>query len=173
MDLNLKEHLIRSVDSIKSKIRDMKNVEDNTDIVMKKILKPVTEPITALVKQSNNVRQPILISKEKNNNDSGTSSYLDDTECGNTYSDDADCGNGDSTDSEYEDLEYEDSNQEIDNGNSKNIDILKRGSLQKDDLISLYNNTIGVNVPFGIRNENENLLMGRSTVKLSKTEGTK
>lgn len=149
----------------------MKNVEDNTNIVMKKILKPVAEPITAFINQSNNVKQPMHVPEERVNNNSETS-YFQDSDCAS---------------SDLSDLEYKECNQEINNinfnkrpdisqeyqyknnNNSQDIKELKRSSLQNDDLINLYNNTIGVNIPFGIRNENEKLFMGKSNVKFSKT----
>lgn len=157
MDLHLKENLIRSVDTIKSKIRDMKNAEDNTDIVMRKILKPVSEPITSFITQSNHIKQTMNTPEERTtNNDSETSTYFE------------------NTDSCVSDLsgDYTDCKQDNDNSECMQDPPLKRGSLQKDDLINLYNNTIGVNIPFGIRNENKQLFMGTSVVKLSKTDNS-
>lgn len=157
MEQNIKKELIKSVDSIKHKIRDMRNVEDETNLAMEKILKPVSKPLTTFIKQNSYPRhgEVFSIDKEKESDESDTSTSYEDTEY---------------YDSNLSDISKFDFKQE----NTHFTDFIKkgatkRGSLEKDDLVSFYE-TIGVNIPFGIRNENKQLYMGSSSVKMSKTD---
>lgn len=51
LNSNIKKQIIESVDSIKTKIKHMREIDDDTDVAMKKILKPVTEPLQTLIEK--------------------------------------------------------------------------------------------------------------------------
>lgn len=69
MEQSVKEQLIKSVDSIKSKIKQLRKEEDQTEFAMSKILKPVADPLRAFVdsnRSSNKINMEKCLSLDKN-----------------------------------------------------------------------------------------------------------
>lgn len=147
MDRKIKIELMRSVDSIKNKIRQMKNQEHEINLSFGKILKPVTEPLQALVAAKN---------KSCNIKQDKYSSFLDSE--GFHSVDDLVTAN--SSDNSLNDCDLSPKKLSADEIKD-NYDT----SLQKADILGIYD---GVNIPFGLRTENKTLMVGNSIVSFSK-----
>lgn len=148
MEKNIKIELMKSVDSIKSKIKQMKNQEHGVNLALDKMFKPVSEPLNNLVKSrflenDNNVENVIspnsttIVSDE---NSSSSSNKCDDFH-------DA-VLNSVSTPKKEKENDVE-------------------TSLESEDIYGIYD---GVNVPFGIRTESKTLMMGNEVVSFSKID---
>lgn len=159
METEIKKQLIKSVDNIKNKIKIIQNEEDDANLKFKKVFKPITDNLETMI-NGNEKEKPTLnvsidMSKNDTNNDHNfCSNYEDFTK--NILMDSND-------NSQYYDFTDEDRspNQNIN-------DTLM--SLDKEELMDIYDNNL--NVPFGIRCENKNLMMGNSKVTFSSTSNT-
>lgn len=155
MEKNIKMELIKSVDSIKNKIKQMKNQEHTMNMSLDKMLKPVTDPLKTLV--DSNVERNLEKTKNMENSTLTHSVEMESNE------------NNASSSTKFNDY-YEPklNSAQLLEQNPKsdlldNLDI----SLEGDDIHGIYD---GVNIPFGIRSENRTLLMGNSVVSFSKID---
>lgn len=147
-----KEQLIKSVNAIKMKLKQMRDNEDITDLTMNRVLKPVAEPLKALLD----------VGFSRQNKDENKLEPLD---------------NHNSSDSIYEDVEEkEEDGNNFDEikfssplkdhyrvNEAKDIEKPLERSLDKDDFEDIYEN---INVPFGVRTENKQFLMGNEKVRI-------
>lgn len=60
MDVEIKTQLIKSVDSIKNKIKKIKNEEDAANLKFKRIFKPLTDNLVTLIKAGDDKDKQIL-----------------------------------------------------------------------------------------------------------------
>ncbi|XP_069361695.1 uncharacterized protein [Maniola hyperantus] len=157
MEQNLKKQLLQSVNSIKNKLKHMRNVDDHTDLNLNRILKPITAPLKVLVDTS----KPTCKEEKKNKEPNEEMSH------GNL-----------SKIMENEDLnekKYDSHTGKFNNNNEDKIDSFEKNiytdldiSLEKDDIIDIYDN---MDIPFGIRKESDkNIMIGNSEVRFTKIE---
>lgn len=159
MDKYVKKEIIESVNSIKSKIKEMRNHDSDADTALKKIFKPITDPLQDLVRLEKGVRykkQHKNISEKsdlfENSNSTTSDEIYDDA---NTEIDSLD------ESSDISRTSFED-NVKIDK-NSQEIEPMEV-SISKEDITDIYEN---IRIPFGIRHENKMFKMGNSDVKFS------
>lgn len=151
MEKNIKIELMKSVDSIKNKIKQLKDQEHSMNLSLDKMLKPVTDPLKTLVDSNINMQKI---------------KHLENTTLTNSGDIDLDDINTSSS-TKFEDC-YE--------PKLNSTQLVKKSPKMKlpDDLeISLadiYGIYDGLNEPFGIRSENKILLMGNSVVSFSKID---
>lgn len=152
MQVNIKEQLIKSVDSIKNKIKTIQNEEDTANLKFKQVFKPITDPLETLIKANDKNKPTLNISRDETIR--RFSSSIDDAP---DYESFKECIKIDSNeDSEcYKDV--------LTRNPIKNCDDTLI-SLNKEDMMEIYDN---MNVPFGIRSENKKLMMGNSKVSFS------
>lgn len=152
MQINIKEQLIESVDSIKNKIKTIQNEEDTANLKFKQVFKPITDPLETLIKANDKNKPTLNISRDETIR--RFSSSIDDAP---DYKSFKECIKIDSSeDSEcYKDVLTRYPIKYCD-------DTLI--SLNKEDMMEMYDN---MNVPFGIRSENKKLMMGNSKVSFS------
>lgn len=150
MEKKVKEQIINSVDSIKFKLRQMRDQEDQDNIKLSKVFKPITEPLHSLIKAKN--------SAEFDSNDIDKScSNLDETgTIVNT-----------SNSSEYQD--FDDSSEENKKTESVEFNSLPEleRSLKKEEFAEICE---GVDIPFGIRRNNNKIMLGNMPVTFSKVD---
>lgn len=149
MEVNIKEQLIKSVDSIKNKIKTIQNAEDVDNLKFKKLFKPITDPLETLIKV-NDKNRTILGTRKGDDNTMRRCSSSIDFENFKEF---------------IEKYSNDDSESYNCTGNDSENDTFM--SLNKEDMIEIYDNNM--NVPFGIRSENKNLMMGNSKVSFSFT----
>lgn len=149
MDKDVKEQLINSVNNIKSKIRMIKNAEDEADIKYKKVFKPIIDPLSTLIKEKDSVTNASNDNMDKLNSSIDYENFVDSVP---------------RQSSSYEDSEYYDYAEE----SPKPKDMLQ--SLEKDDVMNIYDN---INIPFGIHTKNDKLMIGNTTVCLSAANNDK
>lgn len=163
MEEEIKEQLIKSVDSIKNKIRMIQNEEDSTTLKLRKMFKPITDPLGTLINVNRNVN-PILDNfKSFHGNNT-----IGDLNC-SIESEKSWCKADSNTDSEYYDDTVDISHNSENNSNlvqSLNDTLV---SLKKEDLIDIYDN---MSIPFGIHSNNNILTMGNSPVTISVSNKT-
>lgn len=147
MEKNIKIELMKSVDSIKNKIKQIKNQEHEVNLSLDKMFKPVSDPLKTLI---NSKRFTENIKHDENVSESSGLSESD-TNCEST--------------SKYEDFHDADTifSSSPKNDVKNNLEI----SLDSEDIYGIYD---GNNVPFGIRTDNKTLKMGNSIVSFSKIE---
>lgn len=159
MEEKIKKQLIQSVNSIKSKIKQMKYEQDQTDFTMNKLLKPVADPVKQLVidlaDNSRNSgkgesKRKSRKKEEENNAANVTSSSIK--------------LNSSTASSEDFYTDIEDDNEDCDK-ESENDERTLLTSLSKDDVLNMFED---LNVPYGVRNIGTDLLMGNSKVVFSK-----
>lgn len=157
METDIKEQLIKSVDNIKNKIKMIQNKEDAASLKFKKVFKPITEPLETLIKVNKNVSSNSNISQSSNKN-----STFGELNASLQYENFKDLIKNDSNEgSEY--YEYNDEEENDDENSMKSFnDTLS--SLRKEDVLDMYGN---INVPFGIRSQNNKFMMGNSLVHFS------
>lgn len=164
---NIKEQLIKSVNAIKNKIKEMKNEQDQTDLHLKQIFKPITNPLREMVEISKNhtKRKKCDDVKSEVHNTSLKSSAITG-----------------SNDSMYEDIQNENSDfsLSVDRDHSDSEEVYFKSPhnretrvskldtpiltmIAKDNLLD-ENNTL--NIPFGIRCEENKLMMGNLPIHL-------
>ena len=149
----IKEEIIKSVDSIKHKIKNMQDNDHITNLNLNKILKPVTKPLEALVQNNQSKlsvsKYPYFKEQKRSRNSSITSSIYPDFE-------------NDDVNTSFNNI-YEPKQEEC----AQNIE-----KSYVNDSVNI-NNVIGsnltdnINVPFGVRCENNSLMIGNSYVKFS------
>lgn len=147
MESAIKEQVIQSVEAIKDKIKRMKNEESENEIKFSKIFKPITDPLKTM---------DLSLSKlntQKNSEFDQTDSFKTGNE--SVYLDH-------NKDSNY-DQEYDDNIQ-----SSIFTPEIKVGrfSTPKSNIDS--DKSKKFNIPFGIRKENEKLLIGNSEIQFCK-----
>lgn len=150
MSLNIKEQIITSSNIIKNKLKQLRDIEDQNNLELNKIFKPVTEPLTQMIESNQNnvkcdfnvraVQVPVCLDNVITSTPSKP--Y-------NKQSLDEDA----STDHVDSDSEYYTDTDNIDN---------KDVSITKKYLSSLYD----INIPFGVRKVGEQLKMGNLAVKI-------
>lgn len=141
MQENIKEQLVRSVDSIKKKLRDIRSKNDEHDLKVKKILKPLSDPLNHLIEMKNN-KYESTVNKQNKYEKFEPKEYT-------RYH----------TEDESFDVESNVSSEKFEDTES-----ILETSLNKDDFLNVCDN---VNVPFGVRRVNSNLFMGSSKINLS------
>lgn len=159
MEKDVKTQLIKSVNAIKYKLKQMRENEDLRDLTINNMLKPVTEPLRILVKDHNeNSKEPKIICNSNTSfqefNESGKGDEEDNTLNSESFYEDANV----SDNSNPDELEQYSVCKE-DGSTSEYGDVLKK--------IYRQNN---FHIPFGIRSENKKLMMGNSSVRLVKME---
>lgn len=142
MDVNIKEQLIKSIDTIKNKIKTIQNEEDTASLKFKKVFKPITDPLETLIKANDKDKTIFDISKDGSNT-LGTLSSSPDYESFKEFI---------KSDSN-ENSECYKSNLSRNLFKESNDTVL---SLNKEDMMEIYDN---MNIPFGIRSENKNQIM--------------
>lgn len=153
METNLKKQLITSAACIKKKIKMMQDEEDAANLKLKKVFKPITDPLETLIQANDKKTTSLNISNTLNEND--TPMDLNSSIVYEKFQDQLEADS--SKHSEYYDFDNDGKNSQS-NANDTLI------SLKKEDLQDIYDN---INIPFGIRNENKKLMMGNSVVTLS------
>lgn len=164
MERNITEQLIKSAENIKTKIRPMLDEENQTDLTMNKILKPVSDPLNVLVKSNYpcDSKSRRNIYNENDNTCSSSSNTFKGNASTSTLYEDFD--NSTVSDKD-EDMKSSD-NDDYDKIPSKVKSMLETSS-KKEDIAEIYDS---INVPSGVRKENNKLLMGNSSVILSAME---
>ncbi|KAL4702266.1 hypothetical protein ACJJTC_002861 [Scirpophaga incertulas] len=160
MNKEIKKQLIKSVDSIKNKLKEIQSEEDAANLKFKKVFKPITDNLETMISGSDKDKATLNVSIDMSNRqiEDDRDSSLDYKDIGKnaqTYANEI---------SEY----YDDTDDDRNPYNKIN-DTLK--SLDKDDIVEIYNNN-NINVPFGVRSENKNLMIGNSKVTFSSTSDT-
>ncbi|XP_047035544.1 uncharacterized protein LOC124641502 isoform X3 [Helicoverpa zea] len=152
MEKNIKIELMKSVDSIKNKIKQMKNQEHSINLTLDKMLKPVTDPLKTLVDSNKTI--------EKIQNLENTHSNSEDVELSDINT---------SSSTKFEECYTPELNSVQFVKKSPQTESLEdlEISLEGHDIHDIYE---GVNIPFGIRSENKKLLMGNSIVSFSKID---
>lgn len=159
MDQTIKEQLIKSVSNIKNKIKTIEREENAANLKFKKVFKPITDNLESLIKGNDNKDKPAInfsidmtnSNISNSNEDCVSSEYEDSKEMINVESD--------------ENLKYFDYNKIDDKQHTFENDSNTQMTLRKEDIHDFCDNNI--NVPFGIRCENQNLMMGDSKVSFS------
>lgn len=156
MDTDVKEQLVKSIDIIKNKIKVIQNEEDAATLKFKKVFKPITEPLETLIKVNKSVSPNSNISQSSNKNRT-----FGDLNASLEYEGFKDFIKNDSNEGseyyEYTDDENNDENSIVSLNNTLS-------SLKKEDVIDMYGN---INVPFGIRSQNKQFMMGDTLVHFS------
>lgn len=156
MDTDVKEQLVKSIDIIKNKIKVIQNEEDAATLKFKKVFKPITEPLETLIKVNKSVSPNSNISQSSNKNRT-----FGDLNVSLEYEGFKDFIKNDSNEGseyyEYTDDENNDENSIVSLNNTLS-------SLKKEDVIDMYGN---INVPFGIRSQNKQFMMGDTLVHFS------
>lgn len=160
---NMKEQIVKSVNSIKNKIRMIKNEEDSENLKFQKIFKPITDPLKTLTHLGEKDDNYSAFNKSFESDDStgGLTSFL--------HYKDAPNSNKSSSDEDSEYYDYANDDNFDDMGSNEETNDITLMSLKKEDVIDIYDN---INVPFGIRSENKKLMMGDSIVHFSTSKGT-
>lgn len=165
MDQNIKHQIVQSVNSIKNKLKHMRDTEDQTHLRLNRILKPVTEPLKALVSNPASVNKDKKLFNGTNNNNNNNLLYYSpvknkDNQSKNHKSD------NDKISNVLKSPEYSKDNED----KTDSIYELNQAdvSLQKDDIIDIYDS---MDIPFGIRKDQDNnIMIGDSMVRFSKIE---
>lgn len=155
MSLDLKQQIITSAETIKNKLKQLKDIEGQKNYELTKIFKPITEPLSEMLQSNQNkatqelninpIRVPVtfeamssstpIIHKRKRKLDETDSEYYNDMEDSKAlFSDD------------------------------KDVDV----SITTKYLRGLYD---GLNIPFGVRKVDDRLMIGNVVVKFVLGEG--
>lgn len=159
MDTEIKEQLVKSVDNIKNKIKEIQSEEDAASLKFKKVFKPITDNLETMIKAHDKNTPTLNVSIDMNNRDIG-----DDLNSSLDYEEFSKNVHTDSS-SEYYDYTNDEGEKEVGIPNKNLDDTL--ASLKKDEIIDIYGNYI--NVPFGIRSENKKMMIGNAKVSFSTT----
>lgn len=155
MDYNVKEQLIKSARTIKNKIKQMKNEEEESEFKFKRMFSPVIKPLEAIT--SFNKLKPEIIDTNKPKDDLNNSSMQSDSS------------------SLYEDLDNADNvyvseiNQKMKNESINPITSTKMVvNIDKPfQLDEKYQIDDTLTVPFGVRYEDNRLMMGNELVQFT------
>lgn len=153
METNVKEQIIKSVKSIKNKIKLIQDEEDTANIKYQKVFKPIIDPLKSLIKVN-----------ENENSTSNNGNVDENYKIGNLNSSLDSNISKDITDSDEESEYYSEGDKSPSNRNDDTLMLLK-----KEDFVNIYDN---INIPFGIRSENKKLMIGNSNVKFSVMRNT-
>lgn len=152
MSFNIKEQILTSSNAIKSKLKQLKDIEDQNNYELSKIFKPVTEPLTEILGSKkidlnvNTIRVPVKIENKMSSTPLIHQQAQDDDLEIKTYNSDSEC---------FFDTKEEDATTL----EGDPLDI----SLTTKYLSGLYED---INIPFGIRKNGDKLMMGNVIVKL-------
>lgn len=155
MEAEIKKQLIKSVDSIKNKIKMIQNEEDEANLKFKKVFKPITDNLQTIINPNDKDKPSLNVSIDMRNKDH----EADISSCLNNerYKD---VGANSNESSEYYDYtDNDDDRSPFKREHNKLI------SNEMNELINTYNTTM--NVPFGIRRKNDKFMMGNSEVKFT------
>lgn len=162
MDHEVKEQLIKSVNNIKHKIKTIKNNEDAADIKFRRVFKPITDSVETLGRRPDKNIPAINFNISKESVDECTS--LEDLNSSVNYKDfEKNIESGTLISSNCFDDCVDDDNDDA-SVPTKNNNTL--ASLNKEDVLELYTSN-DINVPFGIRSNNQTLMIGDSKVLFS------
>lgn len=152
MEKNIKIELMKSVDSIKNKIKQMKDQEHSMNLSVDKMLKPVTDPLKTLVDSNKTI--------EKIQNLENTHANFGDMEFSDINT---------SSSTKFEECCAPEPNSVQFLKKSSQTELLEdlEISLEGHDIYDIYE---GVNIPFGIRSANKKIFMGNSIVSFSKID---
>lgn len=155
MEQHIKEQLIKSVNSIKQKLKGMRDEDDETEIKLKRVFKPIIEPMKVIsdivFKPKNDRIYEKIISTSKSSDSSIHEDFQDSM---------------DNTTSEK-------------NLNESNYDLktpikFENINVQSDEIIPLWmfdekivSESNVLNIPFGIRSSSKQLMMGNEPVKFT------
>lgn len=153
MENNLKKQLITSAACIKKKIKMIQDEEDAANLKLKKVFKPITDPLETLIQA--NDKNTFSLNTTNTINENDVPMDLDASIVYEKFQDQLEADS--SKHSEYYDFDNDGKHSQS-NVNDTLI------SLKKEDVLDIYDN---INIPFGIRNENKKLMMGNSAVTLS------
>lgn len=158
MDTEIKKQLIKSVNNIKGKIKEIQSEEDTANLKFKKVFKPITDNLETIIKANGKDKPTLNVSIDMSSRDK-----MEDRNSSLDYENFSKNVQVDSNESS----EYYDYTDGDDKSPYKSLnDTLM--SLEKEEVIDIYNNS-NINVPFGIRSENKNLMIGKSKVSFSST----
>lgn len=142
MEQNIKEQLIKSVNSIKNKVKQIKDEEQSNDLKINNFFKPVTIPLQILADKKNSQFE-YNMEKKAETVDKNSLTLKDFADANDSYN------------SKISENYTEEEN---------NIKNLMETSLSKNELADLYDN---MNIPFGVRENDKKFFIGNSRVKLS------
>lgn len=145
--------LMKSVDSIKNKIKEMKSQEHTMNLSLDKMLKPVTDPLKILVDSNSSIE------RIKNKENAALSAFEEIESDENNAS--SSINSNDYYEPKLKPAQLLDQNPQRELADNLEM------SLEGDDIHGIYD---GVNIPFGLRSENKTLLMGNSIVSFSKID---
>lgn len=168
METKVKEQLIRSVKAIKNKIKEMQNDEVENEIKYNKIFKPITEPLKAIDAAFN--KENSKVSNLKQNDIQNPEIEMPSTYHKDIENDAGDFDDDDlyETDSSEHSTSKEDSTFFIPNKFETKNAKLSTPVRSWINVGNLCENPNTLQVPFGLRNENEKLMVGNSEVRFSK-----
>lgn len=152
MEKSIKEQLIKSVSSIRSKLKQMQDNEDKIDYTMNKMLKPVAEPMKAYLK-TEHLRHKNMEKKHLENDSSMMFNQSDNSSNISKYED---------VDNSSVSFSDDDMNETVKQSNNDLDKVLER-SLNKEDIGEIYDD---INIPFGVRKEKNDFFMGNAKVNL-------
>lgn len=142
MEAVVKKQLIKSIETIKKKAKQMREEEDDLELKRRKLFKSITDPLESIVLQ-----------KKENKNNSHHD--LPDT-CSPSTSDKI-------KNIENDDKNYVTPKPITSTQNFEEIEEFYTPSPTPEKSNEIYN----LNVPFGVRNENSNLMIGNTKVTFS------
>ncbi|KAL4703142.1 hypothetical protein ACJJTC_016743 [Scirpophaga incertulas] len=149
MDTEIKKQLIKSADNIKHKIREIKNNEDAANLKFRKAFKPITDNLETIIKSTSKDNPVLNVSIDMSNRDIDADRY---------------------SSLNYEDFSKNaltDSNESSTFYDSTEDDNIN-DTMEKDEVMEIYDNN-DINIPFGVRRENKNFMIGNSKVSFSST----
>lgn len=146
MDIDIKDQLVKSVHNIKNKLKLIRNEEDASNLRYQKVFKPIIDPLATLIKVNENDMTASKVKNIENLNSSVGYDTFEEAMMSNY-----------NTGSEY--LSEDDETPIKESGD----DTLR--SLDKEDIKDIFLHNI--NIPFGIRRENNKLMVGNSEAKIS------
>lgn len=155
MEQMLKKQLIESVNAVKTKMKRMRNEEDETNLQFSKVFKPITDPLNAIANERNNFTSGRDENKKDFRDNEDTQNELRPTST--------------STSSNVSNSSYASSNESLKSAFSEENDfksenVVRTGAnhmRNKDVSLTSYSE---LDVPFGIRRVGKELLIGNSTV---------
>lgn len=151
MERNVKQQLIQSVNAIKNKLKRMREDEDQIDFTMNRVLKPVAEPMKALIEAEHSKKKTSVENVMSEN----SINILNNSSMCSKYEDFDDCEASNTEDDKDETLTV----KQYDVG----LKTALERSLNKEDIEEIYD---GLNIPFGVRRENNEFLMGNANVNM-------
>lgn len=166
METDLKTQIVNAVEAVKRKVRKMRDVETDSDQILKNVFKPLTDPLNQLA----NLDKKIDIEYPNVKNtfthhapQSDIVKIMSNKECEDKY----DMKNEEDETDETDGEEVEDE----ENINSISDDSFKTLESEPSPLKNIsswsLSSHIMKEIPFGIRSENGKLKMGSSDVKLN------